>query len=169
MILKMHQRGWMKSNHVCCYEQPTLCTLCIVHSSANGRSPSCIFEMPSGQVVIGSVQDGGGTQLTRGSSLLIEWWKTDREWEGMTDTDGWIDKWLEQKNTTSLQKHTPQKGFSPLWCATPLIWSLLEKNPLFLIAFSILFTTLAMHHGSTCAYARTISVSYGTPKHHWRL
>ena len=37
-----------------------------------GRSKSCIFEMPLGQVVIGSVPDGGGTGLTRGSGLLIE-------------------------------------------------------------------------------------------------
>lgn len=32
---------------------------CIVHGSANGGSKSCIFGMPSGQVVIGSVWDGG--------------------------------------------------------------------------------------------------------------
>lgn len=49
------------------------CALCIVRSSAHGRSQSCIFEMPSGQVVIGSVRDGGGgPALTRGSGLLIE-------------------------------------------------------------------------------------------------
>lgn len=170
----MHQRGSVKSNHVCFCDQPTLRALCIVHSSANGRSKSCIFEMPLGQVVIGSVQDGGGTELTRGSGLLIEWWKTDREWEGMTDTDGWIDKWLEGKNPPHLYKaDASQKGFTPLWCATSLILSLLElhldSNPLCLVAFSILLTTLAMHHESTYAYACTISVSYGTPKHHWRL
>lgn len=117
----MHQRGSVKSNHVCFCDQPTLRALCIVHSSANGRSKSCIFEMPLGQVVIGSVQDGGGTELTWGSGLLIEWWKTDREWEGMTDTDGWIDKWLEEKKpTTSLQSWYISERLHPsLMCHLP--------------------------------------------------
>lgn len=72
MTLKVGDRESKESHHVCFYDNPTLCALCIVYSSANGRSKSCIFEMPLGQVVIGSFQDGGGTGLTRGSGLLIE-------------------------------------------------------------------------------------------------
>lgn len=35
---------------------------------------------------------GGRTGLTWGSGLLIEWWKTDRVWEGTAGGDGWMDR-----------------------------------------------------------------------------
>lgn len=72
MISRMGRSEQKESHRVRFYDESTPRALCIVHSSANGRSRSCIFEMPSGQVVIGSVQDGGVPGLTRGSGLLIE-------------------------------------------------------------------------------------------------
>lgn len=58
-------------SHVCFCDSPRLPTL---HCAwlCKGGSKSSIFGIPSGQVVIGSVWDGGGTELTRGSGLLIE-------------------------------------------------------------------------------------------------
>lgn len=72
MMLEMGQRESNESSRVVSMTSQTPRALCFVHGSASRRSKSCIFEMPSGQVVIGSVQDGGGTELTRGSGLLIE-------------------------------------------------------------------------------------------------
>ena len=166
------KRGESKvSAHVCFCDKPSLPTQYCALGSANGGSKSCIFGMPSEQVVIGSVWRGGGMELTWGSGLLIEWWKTDSEWEGMADIDGWIDRWIEQKDTgwmmhlgeVSPLSDVPPPSRSHL-AFTDLSWKKSLVSRIFHYSANPSHFPLCSHthtHTSTS----TFSVSFWTPKH----
>ncbi len=126
------RRQPIESGHICSYGDPSIPTpLCAWLCKRwvkklhiwNTTRIGCDWFSESG--------GGGGTELTWGSGLLIERWKTDREWEGTADVDGWIDRQMkqnefeQQRQTVPLNwaRDAPRKGFTSLSDVPPPLWS----------------------------------------------
>lgn len=77
-----------ESDHICFYDDPqhTHAVLCSALRTV-GQKVAYLEYHQDRLWLVQQVWGGGGTELTWGSGLLIEWWKKDREWEGLTLMD----------------------------------------------------------------------------------